>query len=155
MGSFCSIGSDVECCFGSHPVSTNVSTSPVFHSRHNPLKYNLHCDPRVNLHNYVDDRFVSHIGSDVWIGSHVKILDGVSIGHGAVIGLGSIVTKDIPPYAVVAGIPAKILRYRFSADEIEVLLRAQWWDLPLDCIKNIAHLFDNPPQFFAHLRTLT
>lgn len=155
VGSFCSIGSNVECCFGTHPISTNVSTSPVFHSSHNPLKYHLLDDPRVILHKFVSDNYVCHIGSDVWIGSHVKIFDGVTIGHGAVIGLGSVVTKDIPPYAVVAGIPARVLRYRFSKHEIDQLLQVKWWDLPLHYLKNLAHLFNKPSQFFSHIKSLT
>ncbi len=71
-----------------------------------------------------------NIGNDVLIGAYVIILPGVTIGHGAVIGAGSVVTHDIPPYAVVAGVPAKVLRYRYSEDKIQKLLRIAWWDWP-------------------------
>jgi hypothetical protein len=68
------------------------------------------------------------IGSDVWIGRGAKILGGVEIGHGAVIAAWSIVTSDVPPYTVVAGVPARPLRTRFSEPVIEALLRIRWWD---------------------------
>ena len=71
------------------------------------------------------------IGNDVWVGHHVVIMGGVTIGDGAVIGAGAIVTKDVPPYAIVAGVPAKVLRYRFPPHIIDRLLAVKWWDLPI------------------------
>ena len=71
------------------------------------------------------------IGSDVWTGHNVNILSGVSVGDGAVIGAGSVVTKDVPPYAIVAGAPAQVRRMRFSEAVIERLLRLKWWELEL------------------------
>ncbi|HEV2509988.1 CatB-related O-acetyltransferase [Bosea sp. (in: a-proteobacteria)] len=70
------------------------------------------------------------IGSDVWLGSQALILSGVNIGHGAVVGARAVVTKDIPPYAIVAGNPARIVRYRMSEERIAALLRGEWWMLP-------------------------
>ncbi len=71
------------------------------------------------------------IGSDVWMGHNVNVLPGVSIGDGAVIGAGAVVSKDVPPFAIVAGVPATVRRYRFSNKVIERLLRVRWWDLEL------------------------
>jgi len=71
------------------------------------------------------------IGNDVWTGHNVNILSGVSVGDGAVIGAGSVVTKDVPPYAIVAGAPAQVRRTRFSDATIERLLRLKWWELEL------------------------
>jgi len=68
------------------------------------------------------------IGNDVWIGCRVFIRDGVKIGHGAIIGAGAVVVSDVPAYAVVGGVPAKIIRYRFSPDIIRSLIDIEWWN---------------------------
>ena len=68
------------------------------------------------------------IGNDVWIGKDVNIMGGVTIGDGAIIGTGAVITKDVPPYAVVAGVPAKILKYRFDEEAIAAFLRIKWWN---------------------------
>lgn len=77
------------------------------------------------------------IGNDVWSGHNVNVMPGVNVGDGAVIGAGSVVTKDVPPYAVVAGVPATIRRYRFSEKVIERLLRVKWWDLELSDLSDL------------------
>ncbi|EHM03095.1 bacterial transferase hexapeptide repeat protein [Acetobacteraceae bacterium AT-5844] len=77
------------------------------------------------------------IGNDVWIGAEVVILKGVSIGDGAVIGAGAVVTRDIPPYAVVAGNPARVLRYRFDQQTISELMELKWWELPPEQIAEL------------------
>ncbi len=76
-----------------------------------------------------------NIGSDVWIGSDVTIISGVTVGDGAVIGTGSVVTADVEPYAIVAGNPAKLIRKRFSEDQIGSLLEVRWWDWPIEKIQ--------------------
>lgn len=68
------------------------------------------------------------IENDVWIGTSVIIMDGVKIGDGAILAAGSVVTNNVPPYAIVGGVPAKIMKYRFNSDEIEYLLSFKWWD---------------------------
>jgi acetyltransferase-like isoleucine patch superfamily enzyme len=92
------------------------------------------------------------IGNDVWTGHNVNIMSGVNVGDGAVIAAGTVVTKDVPPYAIVAGIPATIKRFRFSDKIIERLLRSKWWELELSqlsglpfndverCLEEIEHL---------------
>ncbi|MBR3191286.1 MAG: CatB-related O-acetyltransferase [Bosea sp.] len=70
------------------------------------------------------------IGHDVWLGSQALILSGVTIGHGAVVAARAVVAKDVPPYAIVAGNPARVVRYRMSEERIAALLRSQWWLLP-------------------------
>ena len=75
------------------------------------------------------------IGNDVWIGYEAVVLAGVTIGDGAVIGARAVVTKDVPPYAVVGGVPARLIRRRFPDDTISALLALKWWDWPADKIK--------------------
>ena len=76
------------------------------------------------------------IGNDVWIGYEAVILSGVTIGDGAIIGTRAVVTKDVPPYAIVGGVPAKTIRKRFSDDTISALLKIKWWDWPEERIRN-------------------
>jgi acetyltransferase-like isoleucine patch superfamily enzyme len=79
----------------------------------------------------------TNIGNDVWTGHHAMVLAGVSVGDGAVIAAGSVVTKDVPPYAIVAGAPAKIIRMRFSDPIIERLLKVKWWDFEMSQLSGL------------------
>ena len=74
------------------------------------------------------------IGNDVWIGTRSIIMDGVSIGHGAVVAANTVVTKDVPPFAVVGGVPAKIIKYRFPAEKVERIIGSKWWESSIDKI---------------------
>ncbi len=76
------------------------------------------------------------IGNDVWLGYQSTILSGVNIGDGAIVAAGAVVTSDVPPYAIVAGVPAKILRYRFAAEQIEQLLKIAWWNWKDEVIRD-------------------
>lgn len=82
----------------------------------------------------------TRIGNDVWIGSHATIMMGVQVGDGAIIATNATVTKDVPPYAIVGGNPAQVLRMRFTPDEIAQLLEIRWWDWPADKITRHLHL---------------
>ena len=88
--------------------------------------------------NFVEKREQSYqttvIKNDVWIGCNAVVLPGITIGNGAIVGAGTVVTKDVPDYAIVAGVPARVIRYRFSEEIIERLLALQWWDWPKDVI---------------------
>lgn len=139
IGSFVSIAGGVVIGAPEHPMSW-VSTSPVFYRGRDSIKkkFSDHCLPNPNI---------TLVGNDVWIGSGAVILSGVSIGDGAVIGAGSIVTKNVDPYAIVAGSPAKLIRYRFSNDIINRLLRSEWWLLPDDRLSNLAKYIKNPEVF--------
>jgi chloramphenicol O-acetyltransferase type B len=120
IGNFCSIGSNLICGFGEHPTDF-VSTSPVFFST---LKQ---CGASFTEKNYFVERKKITIGHDVWIGARVFVKDGVTISDGAIIATGAVVVKDVPSYAIVGGVPAKIIRFRFSKDIIEELIKIKWW----------------------------
>jgi acetyltransferase-like isoleucine patch superfamily enzyme len=130
IGRYCSIGPEVLVLGGTHPVDEKMSTHPCFYSLVKQAGFTyvkeqlyeefLFCSPEKNY--YVE------IGSDVWIGARVIILGGVRIGHGAMIAAGSVVTKDVPDYAIVGGVPAKQLRFRFSEKFRANLLKERWWE---------------------------
>jgi acetyltransferase-like isoleucine patch superfamily enzyme len=125
IGAFCSIASNVQIGLGQHPLNL-FSTSPLFYRKINTFKVQA-----IDRDNPFLEYRPIEIGNDVWIGLQSIILDGVKIGDGAVVAAGSVVTKDIPPYAIFAGVPAKLVRYRFSREKIEALTNSKWWDLPL------------------------
>jgi acetyltransferase-like isoleucine patch superfamily enzyme len=85
------------------------------------------------------------IGNDVWIGNAVTIVSGVKIGDGAVLAANAVVVKDVGPYEIVGGNPAKVVKTRFSPDIVERLLRLAWWDLPVDAVREIAAALSQPP----------
>ena len=131
IGNFCSIGN--LCTIGAQTHPTHFLTSFPF-------------DEILER----TDRYRTTIGSDVWIGCNSVILAGVEVGHGAVIGAGAIVTKDVPPYAIAVGNPAKVIRYRFPPEIIAGLLETQWWELPAEQIKQLP-IFD-PAACIAAIR---
>lgn len=140
IGSFCSIANDVKIGGASHPMSW-VSTSPVFCSGKNILKTNI------SKHNFKPNTSVTIIENDVWIGYNCIIKSGVKISNGAVVGMGSIVTKNIGPYEIWAGNPAKMIKKRFSEDTITQLLKSEWWHWDEHKLSNYSNLMNNVPDF--------
>jgi acetyltransferase-like isoleucine patch superfamily enzyme len=134
IGSYCSIAMGVKIGLGKHP-QTLLSTSPIFYSPINALKQSL------SERNFFSEFQPVQIGNDVLIGVNAIILDGIKIGDGAIIGANSVVTKDVPPYAIVAGSPAKIIRFRFNESIIKSLLEIKWWNKDPGIIKKNAVLF--------------
>ncbi|RWY48095.1 CatB-related O-acetyltransferase [Mucilaginibacter gilvus] len=151
IGRFCSIGSNVQTGLGRHPSKDFVSTHPAFFSTQEQAGFTYVSETIFNEFLYADEEHkrIVTIGNDVWIGNNVIIMDGIKIGDGAIVAAGAIVTKDVQPYAIVAGIPAKFIRYRFGTDEIAGLLRIKWWDWTPEKIRANSHFFKNITQFIA------
>ena len=128
IGKFCSIGSLVKVISGNHPLNYLMTHPIVFND--SLKKLNLSSDKRIPFKEkpYVEKDFYIEIGNDVWIGQSAEILNGIKIGNGAVIAAGAVVIKDVPPYAIVGGVPAKIIKYRFSNEEIKKLQEMKIWD---------------------------
>ncbi|MGO4437948.1 xenobiotic acyltransferase family protein [Rhizobium sp. RAF56] len=146
IGRFCSIARNCEVGVARHPTQ--------YLSTHS-FQYNSVLFP--DFPGYSEKKYCTWrahpettIGSDVWLGAQVIVVAGAKIGHGAVVAANAVVTKDVPPYAVVGGTPAKLIRYRFSEDVIEGLLETKWWDLPYSEIKSLP--FDDPTACVEILR---
>ena len=148
-GRYVSIGARTAINPFSHPVDWLSTNEFQYH----PVAYdwveewrNVVKLPRPNLFKYVT------IGNDVWCGHNVNILGGVTIGSGAIIGAGAVVTRDVPPYAVMGGVPAEVIRYRFPDQLIERLLAVRWWDMPLSRLSGMP--FDKVPDCIGRLEEI-
>ena len=143
IGKKCSIAINCTFTLANHLVDT-FSTSP--------SSISLFSHKKGNRSGYSKGDII--IKNDVWVGINCIILDGITIGNGAVIAAGSVVTKDVPPYAIVGGNPAKIIKYRFSKDVIDEIEKTQFWDMDISeinkfdiCTKNILELLNNIKKY--------
>ncbi len=143
IGSFCSIGEDCIIGGGKHPLNW-ISTSPVFCGKKNVMKVNFSKNP-------YDEYEMTTIGNDVWIGSKCLIKGGVKIGNGAVIGMGSVVTHDVPPFEIWAGNPARLIRKRFDDDTISIINKSQWWNWDKKLLREYGDLFNDVEKFIKGL----
>jgi acetyltransferase-like isoleucine patch superfamily enzyme len=130
IGKFCSFASNVTILLGGEHRTDWITTYP----------FNVLFNEFSNFKEHPKSKGNVKIGNDVWVGMNVIILSGVTVGDGAVIGAGAVVSKDVPPYAIVAGNPAKIVKTRFSPTEISRLLEIKWWDWDFELIKKNMHL---------------
>ena len=130
IGKYCSVSWNVSIGGANHEIE-RLSSSPLHRIFGNPAEqYKSFEEEQIN------------IGNDVWIASGVTINRGVKVGDGAVIGAGAVVTKDVPPYAVVVGVPAKVLRFRFEQRIIDELLEIKWWNWPQEKLNKARSLFE-------------
>jgi acetyltransferase-like isoleucine patch superfamily enzyme len=134
IGKFCSIAGDVSVGLGKHPTKGWVSTHPLFYLNRPELGWSL------SDKDYLDEYEKTVIGHDVWIGFRVAVKDGVTIGNGAIIGAGAVVVSDVEPYAIYGGVPAKLIRYRFSEEQIRFLQELKWWDRDENWLKQNVRL---------------
>lgn len=151
IGKYCSIGAGLVSVGGSHPVREFVSTHPAFFAKETPVGFSY---VNVNLfkeNKYVDEKmgYCYELGNDVWIGTNVSICQGVKIGDGACVGTGAVVLKDIEPYAIYAGVPARKIGSRFDEDTVNRLLSMKWWDKDEEWIKAHAVEFKNSDAFIS------
>ena len=146
IGAFCSIANNVTISGMNHPTEY-VTTNPFIYFKSRGF---IESD-NVDLLDKSKNKKVK-IGNDVWIGTGAIILPSVNIGNGAIIGTGAIVTKDVPAYAVVVGAPAKVVKFRFSEEIIEVLNLSDWWNWDNEKIKKNIELFTNTPNFIQYTK---
>lgn len=141
IGRFTSIASGVVIGGARHPMEW-VSMSPVFYAGRDSVKAK-----------FAEHKLMPHdgviIGHDVWIGRSAIVLAGVTVGDGSVIGAGSVVTKDVPPYAIMAGNPARLIRYRFDENVIRKLEEIKWWNFSEARLKTFGGVFNDVERFLS------
>lgn len=145
IGKFCSIASNVNIGLPQHSISS-VSSHPIFYLKNTPLPKKF-C---------TDDIFITNrktvIGHDVWIGQNAIIMAGVNVGVGAVVGAGAVVTQDVPAYAVVGGVPARHIKYRFDEQIRSDLLKSEWWEMSDLVLEKNHLLFQRPIEFIEAVK---
>lgn len=159
IGAFCSIASNTILAAGNHP-SNYVSTSPATFNRSFPIGSSLtQVKTYKEEHSYVDvtKKFYCEIGNDVWIATRATLVCGktaLKIGDGAIIRSGAVVTHDVPPYAIVQGVPATIVGYRFASDTIEQLLQSPWWNKDDVWLRNYVQHFTEIDVFLEKMKAI-
>lgn len=147
IGRFCSIGPDCIIGLGQHPTHTYISSHPAFYSTMRQCGFSF-ADK-----DYFRESESIEIGHDVWIGAGVIVLDGVKIGNGAIVAAGAVVTQNVPDYAVYGGVPARLIKLRFTRDEIDEINSSEWWNWDVQYLKNNFKYFHSFSNFQLLLKS--
>lgn len=140
IGKFCSIASNVHIGLAEHPTNF-ISTSPIFYDNTQPLPFFF-----TKKKEFKNIYLQTTIDADVWIGQNVIIKSGVSVGAGAIIGAGAVVVKNVEPYSIVGGVPAKHIKYRFDELLRYQLIESKWWEYEDEQIEELSSYFSNPKE---------
>ncbi len=153
IGRYTVIDFDVKVVVGTHPTHTFATVHPAFFSLLKQYGFTYVSEQKFQEHPTIElGEYDLVIGNDVWIGADVKIIGGTTIGDGAIVAAGALVTKDVPPYAIVGGVPAHIIRYRYTEEQIQFLTEFKWWNKGEEWIKSHAELFENVDTFIEKYR---
>lgn len=149
VGKYSSIGPGVETVVGNHPTRTYVALHPAFYTDKKFVGMKISNKTTYEEYSYTDEteQWLVEIGNDAWIGANAKILNGCRIGDGAIVAAGAVVTRDVPPYTIVGGVPAKEIRKRFTEEQIEFLLKFQWWNRDVEWLREHAEDFGDIDLF--------
>ncbi|AYA78085.1 antibiotic acetyltransferase [Bacillus sp. Y1] len=154
IGRFCSIAPYVEVIYGRHPVKKFISTHPAFFSLQKQAGFTFTNEQLYLENKLVDNKYSAVIGNDVWIGYGATIVEGIKIGDGAIIGAKSVVTKDVEPYSINVGIPAKKIGYRFEEHQRQLLASLEWWNKDFEWIKENKKYFEDVEAFYERFNNL-
>ena len=154
IGRYSSIGNRITQIVETHPIKEPfVTTSPIFTSIRKQTGFTFAKAQKIEEYRFYDmEREIAFkIGNDCWVGNDVCFIGGVKVGDGAVVLARAIVTKDVPPYAIVGGIPAKVIGYRYDENTIDFLLNVQWWDKSVVWLKEHSDLMCDMNGFKKYL----
>lgn len=149
VGRYTAIAGEVHVVVGTHPTQKFVSIHPAFYSTKNCVDLSYCAEGKFSEYKYANQKTKAEvvIGNDAWIGYRATLLSGITIGDGAIVAAGAVVTKDVPPYTVVGGVPAREIRKRFPEETVDRLIQMKWWNASTAWLRENAELFADVEKF--------